>query len=85
MPYRESSESSDGSESPGSPVSSGLERPAMVPSSPEHALGGSSEDTFTPQPGPESSGTESSSVHPPASRVAYLGEKFSGSSLRKKL
>ena len=81
VPYRESSESSDGSESPDSPVSSGLERPAMVPSSPEHALGVPSEDTSTPQSGPKSSGTGSSSVHPTASRVAYLREKFSGSSL----
>ena len=63
------------------PGSSDLERPVMVPSSPEYALGVSSEDTSTPQPSPESSGTGSSGVNPPASCVAYLHEKFSGSSL----
>ena len=80
MPYRESSESSDGSESPGSPSGSSLERPAMVPGSLEHALGVSLTDSSTPQPGPESSGTGSTRVDPPASRMAYLLEKFSDSS-----
>ena len=59
VPYRESSESSDDPESPGDPGSSHMERPAMVPSSPEHALGVSPEDTSTPQPDSESSGTGS--------------------------
>ena len=86
MPYRESSESSDDPESPGDPGSSHMERPAMVPSSPEHALGVSPEDTSTPQTSTphsdsESSGTESLKVNPPASRMAYLQEKLSGSSL----
>ena len=80
-PYRESSESGDGSESPGSPDGSGLEKPAMVPSSPEHALGVSSMDSFTLQHGPESSGTGSAKADTPASRMAYLREKFSDCSL----
>ena len=80
VPYRESSESSDGSESPGSPSGCSLERPAMVSGSLEHALGVSSTDSSTPQPGPESSGTGSTEVDPPASRRAYLREKFSDSS-----
>ena len=85
MPYRESSESSDGSESPGSPGGSSLERAAMVPSSLEHALGVSSTDSSTPQPGPESSGTGSTRVDPPAGHMAYLREKFSDSSFWRTL
>ena len=45
----------------------------------EHALGVSSTDSSTLQPGPESSGTGSTEVDPPASRMAYLWEKFSDS------
>ena len=72
VPHRESSELSDDSESPGNPGSSNLERSAMVPSSPEHALGVSSEDTSTPQTDSGSSGTGSSSANSPASRVGKV-------------
>ena len=55
VPYRESSESGDGAESPGGHDCSNLEGPAMVSSHPRHALGGPQTDPSPFRSHPESS------------------------------
>ena len=79
--YGESSESSDGAESPCSPGGSSLEGPAMVSGSSRYALGVPTTDSSSSRSHPESSRAGSTGADHPASRVAYLWKKFNDSSL----
>ena len=79
--YGESSESSGGAESPGSPGGSSLEGSAMVSGSSRYALGVPMTDSSFSRSYPESSRAESTRADHSASRVAYLQKKFNDSSL----
>ena len=81
--YGESSESSDGAESPGSPGGSSLEGPAMVSSSSRYALGVPMTDSSSSRSHPESSKDGSTGAYHPASSVAYLRKKLTVAFQRK--
>ena len=78
--YGESSQSSDGAESPGSPGGSSLEGPVMVSGSSRYTLGVPTTDSSSSRSLQESSRAGSTGADHPASRVAYLRKKFNDSS-----
>ena len=81
VPYGESSESSDGTGSPDRPSGSSVEGSTLVPSPSESIVGVPSTDPLTSRPDSEPLRTGAAGTDAPASRVAYLREKFNDSSL----
>ena len=81
VPYEESSESSDGTGSPNHPSGSSVEGLTLVPSPSESIVGVPLTDPLTSRPDSEPLRTGVARTDAPASRVAYLREKFNDSSL----
>ena len=81
VPYGESSESSDETGNPDRPSGSSVEGSTLVPSPSESIVGVPSTDPLTSRPDSEPLRTGAAGTDAPASRVAYLREKFNESSL----
>ena len=81
VPDRESSESGESSRSSGDLGGAGLERSTMVSSSSGDAMGLSSVDSLVQQPFSDDLRVSGHEFSAPASRMAYLREKFAGQNL----